>query len=501
MQKVIILGGGLGGLFTGALLAKNGLPVTVLEKGRIIGGGLQTFVRHGITFETGMHVLGGFQSGGSLNRICRYLGILDKLDIVPLPADRMATIIGIDNKTCFQLPQGRQQITDYMIQQFPEEADGIRRYIDSIYDIASQIDLFNLRQPVSTAVHEAFSIPVGQYLEQFTKNQQLLNIMAFASTLYGGIYDMTPAYVHALIDVLYINGSSMFAESSQQLADTLADVIREHGGEVLTRQEVTKIEVENRIVKCVHTASGRSYQGDIYISSLHPTVTIRLSSEGAFPRAYVNRLNSIPNSYSAFKVYYEVKAEAFDALSAPVYILQSEDRLWTMHRYDETWPQGVALFMTDGRVSPRGTRKLMTVSPMSFDAVAQWSDSYIGHRPDSYRQWCEEQITRVTRLISRQYPGFAEAIETSFAASPLTFRDWLGAPEGNMYGYCKDASNILLSHLPIGTKVSNLLLTGQNINLHGICGVPLTAIQTAEAVLGQGAILDAIHQNEKNNAK
>lgn len=494
MQKVIIIGGGLGGLFTGALLAKNGLPVTVLEKGRTIGGGLQTFVRHGITFETGMHVLGGFQPGGSLNRICRYLGILDKLDIVPLPADRMAMVIGIDNQTNYQLPQGRQQITEYMIQQFPEEEEGIRRYVDTIYDIASQIDLFNLRQPVSTAVHEAFSIPVGPFLEQFTHNPKLLNILAFASTLYGGIYDKTPAYVHALIDVLYINGSSMFAESSQQLADTLADVIKANGGEVLTKEEVVEIEVENRVVKCIRTKSGRSYQGDVFVSSLHPAVTTRLCSEGAFPRAYVNRLNSIPNSYSAFKVFYEVKAEEFDALLAPAYILQSEDRLWTMYKYDETWPQGVALFMTDGRVTSRGTRKLMTVSPMAFDAVERWSDSSIGNRPEEYKQWCDEQIDRVTQLITRKYPSFAQAVVSSFAASPLTFRDWLGAPEGNMYGYSKDAGNILLSHLPIRTKVSNLLLTGQNINLHGICGVPLTAIQTAEAVLGQNTILDAIHQ-------
>lgn len=32
MEKIIIIGGGLGGLFTGALLAKEGYPVTVLEK-------------------------------------------------------------------------------------------------------------------------------------------------------------------------------------------------------------------------------------------------------------------------------------------------------------------------------------------------------------------------------------------------------------------------------------------------------------------------------------
>ena len=43
----IIIGGGIGGLFSGAFLARNGKKVTVLEKNAIIGGGLQCFHRKG----------------------------------------------------------------------------------------------------------------------------------------------------------------------------------------------------------------------------------------------------------------------------------------------------------------------------------------------------------------------------------------------------------------------------------------------------------------------
>lgn len=500
-QTAVILGGGLGGLFTGALLSLHGCHVTVLEQSHVVGGGLQTFTRRGLTYETGMHVLGGFQPGGSLYRICRYLGILSELDIRPLPATDMARFICIGDHSEYQIPQGRERFEAYLIEQFPAEAEGIRRYVDSIFQIAAQIDLFNLRQPVSTAVHEAFSIPVGQYLEQFTDNPQLLRLLAFASSLYGGIYDQTPTYVHALINVLYINGSSMFGQSSQQLADALARVITSHGGQICCRERVTAILTERREVQCVVTQSGHEYQADVYISSLHPTATIALCGEGVFPRAYVNRLGSIPNSYSAFKVFYEVKADAFGLLPSPVYLLGDESRLWSLQQYDDTWPQGVALFMTNDRISERGTRILMSVSPMSFDAVRQWDDSTTGHRPEAYRTWSQQQTERVTALIGRHFAGFAEAVVDSFAATPLTFRDWLGAPEGNMFGYSKDAANIMLSHLPIHTKVSNLLLTGQNINLHGICGVPLTAIQTAEAVLGQNVVLDAIHQSESSDAE
>ena len=79
--SVVIAGGGIGGLFTGAFLARNGVKVTVLEKNMIIGGGLQCFRREGKLYETGMHVMGGFEEGGNLLKICRYLGIIDRLDI------------------------------------------------------------------------------------------------------------------------------------------------------------------------------------------------------------------------------------------------------------------------------------------------------------------------------------------------------------------------------------------------------------------------------------
>ena len=65
----LIIGGGLGGLFAGAILAKEGVGVTILEKNHIIGGGLQSFRRMGLSFDTGMHVLAGMEEGQSIRRL------------------------------------------------------------------------------------------------------------------------------------------------------------------------------------------------------------------------------------------------------------------------------------------------------------------------------------------------------------------------------------------------------------------------------------------------
>ena len=86
-QKVIIIGAGLGGLFTGAILSKEGFEVTLLEKNAVIGGGLQSFQRFGEDFDTGMHVIGGLQPSGNIWKICRYLGILDGIKVRDVDED------------------------------------------------------------------------------------------------------------------------------------------------------------------------------------------------------------------------------------------------------------------------------------------------------------------------------------------------------------------------------------------------------------------------------
>ena len=99
MKKCIIIGSGLGGLSCGVILARNGYEVTVLEQETQPGGCLQSFVRKGAKFETGMHFIGSAEEGQTLHPLLRYLGLenlpLSRLDtqgydIVSMPQGRFA---------------------------------------------------------------------------------------------------------------------------------------------------------------------------------------------------------------------------------------------------------------------------------------------------------------------------------------------------------------------------------------------------------------------------
>ena len=77
MSDAVVIGSGLGGLLSGAILSRAGYCVTVLEKASQPGGCLQTFTRGGIRFDTGFHSVAGLEEGGPLERIFRPLGLMD----------------------------------------------------------------------------------------------------------------------------------------------------------------------------------------------------------------------------------------------------------------------------------------------------------------------------------------------------------------------------------------------------------------------------------------
>jgi Phytoene dehydrogenase and related proteins len=120
-KKIVIIGGGLGGLFTGALLAKENYKITVLEKNSIVGGGLQCFKRGDELYETGMHILGGFQEGGNVYKICNYLGIMDKLSIRDTDADSIDSITFFKSKETYNIPKGKDNFINYFSNIFPDE--------------------------------------------------------------------------------------------------------------------------------------------------------------------------------------------------------------------------------------------------------------------------------------------------------------------------------------------------------------------------------------------
>ena len=499
MQTVIIIGGGLGGLFTGALLTREGYRVTIVEKNSTVGGGLQNFSRGGLTFETGMHMLGGMRPGGSVHKICHYLGIADQISLHPVDRNCMDSITYVSDNATYRIPEGREAFTDYFVRKFPHEAEGIRRYVAALYQLADEVDFFYLREGRDSllAHSDQFLWPASDLIAHYVADPRLRDVLAYMNPMYGGVEGHTPAYIHALINVLYIDGQDRFIGGSQQLADSLVGVIEKGGGCVVCGEQATAVHVSaERLVTSVTTSAGADYSADFYISAIHPLRLLNICSQGAFPKSYRERIAAIPNSTSVFTVYIKFRPTAFPYINHTCYFQEDYGQVWHHADYDpsdEAWPHGF-MYMTPAEPGQgRWATKMIVNCLMPFSAVAQWAGTTVGRRGDDYEQWKQRHAECVLWRLEQLHPGFRLTVDRFWTSSPLTIRDYYNQPEGALYGVRKDCQNIMLSQLPIWTKVKNLLLTGQNINLHGICGVPLTAINTVEAIVGKNKLVEKIN--------
>lgn len=167
--------------------------------------------------------------------------------------------------------------------------------------------------------------------------------------------------------------------------------------------------------------------------------------------------------------------------------------IWKFDYNDKPWPLGF-LFMTppDTNQGHYATKVLLT-APMSFDMARKWENTTIGHRGEDYELWKVDMAKRLLNLVEEMHPGFSDCIDKMVTSSPLTIRDYYAVKDGSISGFSKDCTQIALSQVPVVTKIENLLLTGQNNNLHGFCGVPLTAISTCEVLLGTNYIINKIN--------
>jgi all-trans-retinol 13,14-reductase len=495
-KSVVIIGGGLGGLFVGAILSKEGFQVTILEKNATIGGGLQSFRRFGEMFDSGMHVIGGLEPGGNVRRICDYIGITDKIDVMPVDDDCTDELYFSEDRQHYRIAKGKEGFVKSLASYFPDEEENLRRYVEAIFRVTDEVDLFYLRPAKEFVVthSEEFLMSANDFIAKYLTNPRLRSVAAYMNPFYGGRHNQTPAYIHAIISTLYIIGSERFVGGSYQFANLLASVIEENGGQVISNSPVEWVEVTDRQVQYVRCKNKQEYRADYYISDIHPCTLLSMMPEQAFPKAFRQRLDEIPNAYSAFALYIKVRENSFPYINHSEYYMSRYDDVWNFGRLDRPWPLGFLIMTPPEPNQSAYSRKVLVTAPMNFERVRRWEDTTVGRRGDDYIQWKAEMTELLLNQIEEIHPGFRDIIEDINSSSPLTIRDFYSVKDGSLYGFSKDWKNITLSQLPVVTKVRNLLLTGQSNNLHGFCGVALTAINTCEAILGLNYIINKLQK-------
>ncbi|WP_284463306.1 NAD(P)/FAD-dependent oxidoreductase [Chryseobacterium sp.] len=497
---ILVIGSGLGGLVSALILAKEGLKVCVLEKNNQYGGNLQTFSRDKLIFDTGVHYLGGLSKGQNLNRFFSYLEIMDELELQKMDEDGYDRISFGDSTIEYPHAQGYQNFVEQLSVHFPEEKENLESYCEEIQYVCSQFPRYNVVGK-DNYNEEILHLNTKRFIESVTQNKTLQSVLLGSNFLYAGDSENVPFYVHALTVNSYIQSAYKCVKGGSQISKLLIRKLRQYGADVHKHSEVSEfIFDENNIVTSVKTVTGKEYTAKRFISNIEIRSTIKLIGEERLKKSFLNRVLSWQPVSSCFSVYIVLKPHCFPNFNYNIYHYSSEEQVWNAFRYQKnTWPETYMLSSTPSKHHPEFAESLTAISYMDFDEVKKWKSTFNTvaeehERGEQYERFKLEKIEKMIEALEKKIPNLRHAIKRIYTSSPLSYRDYIGSFDGNMYGYMKNSDNPLKTMVSPRTKIDNLFLTGQSVNMHGILGVTIGAFNTCAEILGKETIDKRLEQ-------
>lgn len=497
---ILVIGSGMGGLVSALVLAKEGLKVCVLEKNNQYGGNLQTFSRDKLIFDTGVHYLGGLSKGQNLHQYFSYLGIMDEFQLHKMDENGYDKITFGDDETEYPHAQGYRNFVEQLSKYFPEEKDNLEDYCEEIQRVCSQFPRYNLVGK-DNYNEEILHLNTKRFIESLTSNKKLQSVLLGSNFLYAGDSENVPFYVHALTVNSYIQSAYKCIKGGSQISKLLIRRLREYGAEVHKHAEVSEfIFDENNMLSGVKTSEGKEYFTKKFISNIEIRTTLKLLGEERLKKSFINRIVSWEPVPSCFSVYLVMKPQSFQNFNYNIYHFATEEMVWNAYRYQkDKWPETYMLSSTESKQNPGFAESLTAISYMDFLEVEEWKETFNTvadehERGALYEKFKLEKAEKMIDALEKKFPDLRKSIKCFYTSSPLSYRDYIGSFNGNMYGYMKSSENPLKTMVSPRTKIDNLFLTGQSVNMHGILGCTIGAFNTCAEILGKELIDERLTQ-------
>ncbi len=465
-QQIVVIGAGIGGLTAGALLAKRGYDVLVLEQAFIPGGCASTFRRRGFTFDVGATQVAGLEPGGIHAQIFTELGVdlpeatpCDPACAVFLPGAKEAISIWRDPERW----QAERQAQFPGCEQFWTVMDDLFQrcwafnQTDPILPVENFQDLWDILpkispQTLSTAPYALQT--VGGLLKNLGlgQNQRLKQFLDLQLKLYSQVDADETALLYGAVALglsTAPQGLSHLTGSMQVLSDRLLLALTTHGGKLLTRQRVERIQRQGQRATAVQVLDLRNdLRWEVPCDQVIANVTCwdlvhLLGLQGN----YAHRIQKTRESSGAFVVYLGVQDHCIPPHCPP----------HLQFLYDATGPVGEnnSLFVSvsrpgDGR-APEGCA---TIIASTFTDTALWWQDL------DYLRLKERYTQTAIQHLSRYFPGLEHAILQVEAATPRTFKRFTHRASGGVGGIAQRVANFGPLALSNRTPVSNVWLVG-----------------------------------------
>ena len=507
---IIIIGSGMGGLATAAILSKEGQKVLVLERHYTAGGFTHVFKRKDYEWDVGIHYIGEMQrKNGVLRKLFNYVSN-NKLKWADIGEVYDRIVIGEKH---FNFVKGVKNFKKQLISYFPDEEQTIDTYVNLVFEAVKSSKNYYM----SKAMPPFLENTIGSYLKKpfykyadkttyevlssLTKNELLIKVLTGQYGDYGLAPKESSFYMHASVARHYFDGGSFPIGGSSQIVKTIDSVIEAAGGTILINAEVEEVLIKKNTALGVLMKDGKK----IYAKNIVSNAGIMTTYNKLLPIEIVKKhklkeqLKKVKQSVAHASLYIGLEGSPED-LQLPktnywVYPAEGDHDICVKNYLkDLSQPFPVVYLSFPSAKDPdwskrypgKSTIDIITLIP--YETFEKWTDTRWKKRGEDYEAIKEEFSQRLLKELFKQLPRLKGKVNCYELSTPLTTKHFVNYEKGEIYGLDHSPSRFRQSFLKPRTPIKNFFLTGQDIVTAGVGGALFSGVLTAMAITGKNIL-------------
>ncbi|NJN07735.1 MAG: NAD(P)/FAD-dependent oxidoreductase [Richelia sp. RM2_1_2] len=471
----LILGSGLSGLVFGALMAKSGRRVQVLEAHEYAGGFGHTFtMAKKYRFNAQLHYVWDCGEGKTVNQVLKKLNLDQDITFERYDSN------GFDHMRmpnyALDIPSDSQELIRRLSNLFPDDTEKIRQFIIEVKRTREGLkilsppinpgELFTHFGEVSRTVMYLHST-LQDVFDKFKLPQAAQTLLASQWQDFLLPPNQLSFYAWVILFSGYQEGAYYPTHHFEAVINGLVKVIIDNGGEIILNTEVVNFLVSGKTVTGVEamdliTHETSQFTANTIICNIDPKKAAKMIGYEKFSRTVRKKLNYdySPSNYMAYCVVKDIDLRDYGFGKWNTFHTGHQDlnkafsQMYEQHDYSNpsfaiTTP---TLLTIEERDCPEDCQiiEFLTVANYSYFQELQLQDK------KAYRQKKQEIFNSILDVVEKNYvPNIRQHLVFQITGSPTTNERFCHCPYGNSYGSNLTPKNMGIGRLNHKTSLNN----------------------------------------------